>query len=179
VSFSRSDSESPHLTAYLAAQAFLFEEAERLDQQRFPEWLDLLAADVVYQAPVRVTRERGPLPDVSEAMFHFDETLTTLRWRVARLGTEFAWAEDPPSRTRHHVSNIRVRSVTPDEIHVTSYLLLYRNRGSDAGHDLLSAERRDVLRRTGGGGVDGWRLARRHVILDQATLGTKNLGVFL
>jgi PAH dioxygenase small subunit len=167
------------VTAHLIAQAFLFEEAERLDTGRFHDWLNVLAEDVVYQAPVRVTRERGPLPDVSDEMFHFDETLTTLRWRVERLGTEFAWAEDPPWRTRHHVSNIRVRSATPDEIQVTSYLLLDRNRGSDPGHDLLSAERHDVLRHRVTGGVDGWCLTRRQVILDQATLGTKNLAVFL
>jgi 3-phenylpropionate/cinnamic acid dioxygenase small subunit len=177
-----SDAQATALSAdvgvFFTAQAFLFEEAERLDRRRFQAWLELLADDIVYQAPVRVTRERGPLAEVSDEMFHLDENLTTLRWRVERLGTDFAWAEDPPSRTRHCVSNIRVRSASADQIEVSSYLLLYRNRGSDASHDLLSGERQDVLRRTGRG-FDGWQLARRQVILDQATLGTKNLAIFL
>lgn len=168
-----------HVAAFFTAQTFLFEEAERLDSRRFEDWLDLLADDLVYRVPVRVTRERGPLPEVSDDMFHMDETLTTMRWRVQRLATDFAWAEDPPSRTRHCVSNIRVRRATSTEMQVSSYLLVYRNRGSDPGHDLLSGERHDLLRRTESGGVDGWRLARRQVVLDQATLGTKNLAIFL
>jgi 3-phenylpropionate/cinnamic acid dioxygenase small subunit len=161
---------------YLAVCHFLYHEAELLDSNRLDEWLQLLTDDVVYQMPVRMTRERGAPSDVSHDMYYFDETLATLRTRIARLKTDFAWAEDPPSRTRHCVSNIRVEpGATPDEIVVRSYLLLYRNRGDDPGHDLLAAERRDVLRR-----VDGmWRMARRYVVLDQANLGTRNLAIFL
>lgn len=169
------------LSGLMLAHAFLSEEAERLDQRRFEEWLALLADDLVYRVPVRVTRERGPLSDVATEMFHMDETLATLRWRVKRLATEFAWAEDPPSRTRHFVTNIRVRSSSPAHLEVRSNLLVYRNRGSDSGHDLLSGEREDVLRRSDQvtDGFEGWQLARRTVILDQATLGTKNLAIFL
>ena len=78
-------------------------------------------------------------------------------------------------RTRHFVSNVRARELDAGQTEVRSNLLLYRNRGSDPGHDLLSGERIDALRRQDG----GWRLARRRVLLDQATLGTKNLGIFL
>ena len=39
-----------------------------------------------------------------------DETKETLRGRVARLDTGMAWAEDPPSRTRHMISNIEVEA---------------------------------------------------------------------
>ena len=153
----------------------LYHEARLLDAGRFDEWLALLTDDIVYQAPVRVTRERGQ-PEVSDEMYHFDENHASLHKRVERLKTDSAWAEDPPSRTRHFVSNVQVEPTQrPDELAVFSCLLVYRNRGSDAGHDLLSAERQDLVRR-----VDGaWRLARRRIILDQATLGTKNLGIFL
>jgi 3-phenylpropionate/cinnamic acid dioxygenase small subunit len=158
-----------------AVGEFLSLEAELIDGGRFDEWLELLADDLEYQVPVRLTRERATRHDISTEMFHLDETKATLRIRIERLKTEFAWAEDPPSRTRHFVSNIRVRQLSQNEVEVRSNVLIYRNRGSDASHDLLSGERRDLLRRDG----DGWKLARRCVVLDQATIGTRNLGIFL
>jgi 3-phenylpropionate/cinnamic acid dioxygenase small subunit len=161
---------------YRSVCAYLFHEAELLDANRLDEWLGLLADDLVYQVPVRTTRERGAARPFSDEMFHMDDTRTTLGWRVERLKTEFAWAEDPPSRTRHFVSNVRIApGAAADEVVVCSNLLLYRNRGGDPGHDLISGERQDVLRRVDG----GWRLARRRVLLDQATLGTRNLAIFL
>lgn len=58
---------------------------------------------------------------------------------------------------------------------VRDYLLLYRSRGDGGVHDLISGERAHVLRVEDG----GFRLASRRVVIDQASLGTKNLGVFL
>lgn len=155
----------------------LYHEAAVLDGQRFREWLDGMTEDVRYEVPVRLTRERGNHEDYSTDMQLFAEDMEMLRLRAARLETDFAWAEDPPSRTRHFVSNVRVRPADgdPSAVAVSSYLLLYRNRGESADADLISGERQDVWRR-----VDGrWKLARRVVYLDQATIGTKNLAVFL
>lgn len=159
-------------SSYFVAMQFLFQEAELLDSGRFHEWLELLDDDLVYQVPVRATREDGD--EHSTVMFHLDETRMTLQWRVERLDTEMAWAEGPPSRTRHFVSNIRVTPHGENELAVRSYLLLYRNRGSDARYDLLSGERQDLLRWRG----DRWKLAKRLVLLDQVTLGTRNLAIF-
>lgn len=154
---------------------WLVEEAAMLDSGRFDDWLALMADDVVYRVPVRLTKPRGE-SDISDKMFHFDETIETLRLRVKRLDTEFAWAEDPPSRTRHFVSNVRVTpGAAEGELAVDSYLLVYRNRGERPDYDLISGQRHDVLRRRNG----SWALARRTVVLDQATIGTKNLGIFL
>ncbi|MCO2636582.1 aromatic-ring-hydroxylating dioxygenase subunit beta, partial [Pseudomonas aeruginosa] len=80
------------------------------------------------------------------------------------------------SRTRRLVTNVFVEETEKgDEFVVTSYLLLTRNRFKDHHVDIISGERRDVLRLT----EDGFKLARREVILDQAVLGTPNLAVFL
>ena len=160
---------------YLGICQALYQEAALLDDGRFDDWLQFLTEDIVYQVPVRTTRERGR-SDVSDEMYHFDENYPSLSKRVERLNTRFAWAEDPPSRTRHVVSNIQVfPAERPDEVAVRCSLLVYRNRGGDAAYDLLAGERHDRLRL-----VDGaWRLAHRRVILDQSTLGTKNLGIFL
>lgn len=155
---------------------FLFREAEAVDAGRFDEWLDLMTDDVQYRMPVRLTRERGEAPDRSDQMQFFWDDRETLRLRVRRLRTDFAWAEDPPSRTRHFVSNVRVApGPQPDELDVRSYVLIYRNRGADASYELVSGERHDVLRRVEG----AWRLARREFVVDQAMLGVKNLGIFV
>jgi ethylbenzene dioxygenase beta subunit len=58
---------------------------------------------------------------------------------------------------------------------VKSNLLLYRSRGSAPGHDLLSAERKDVLRKEEG----QWKLRKRVILLDHHLLETHNLSVFL
>jgi ethylbenzene dioxygenase beta subunit len=110
-------------------------------------------------------------------MFHLDEDRDSLELRVDRLGTGFAWAEEPPSRIRHFVSNVRVEPVegSADEVAVRSSVLIYRSRWDRAGYDLLSGERHDILRRMD----TGWQLARRRVILDNTTLPTLNLSFFI
>lgn len=157
-------------------ESFLFEEAELLDDGRFHEWLALCAEDIRYTIPVRLSRERGHGESNSTVMTHWDDDYTGLQMRVLRLDTEYAWAEDPPSRIRHFVSNVRVRPVDgSDELDARSDLLVFRNRGDSQKHDLISAERHDRIRRT----KTGLRLARRRVVLDQAVLGTHNLAFFL
>lgn len=156
----------------------LYEEAALLDEQRFEEWLDMLAPEVRYRVPVRSTARRGT-PELSREMYLVDDDLSTLGLRIRRLATDVAWAEDPPSRTRHHLSNVRVtEGDAPGELAVRANLFVYRNRGGDPGHDLISAERHDIWRRNDAG-KPPFLLVSREVLVDQATLGTKNLAVFL
>src|SRR5260370_20415623 len=55
-----------------------------------------------------------------------DETKETLSARVARLDTGMAWAEDPPSRTRHMINNIQIEPGDADsEIRVYSHYIAY------------------------------------------------------
>lgn len=155
---------------------FLYGEAALLDAGGLDDWLDLLTDDVSYRMPVRLTRERGKEADYSTEMQYFWDDRATLTLRVQRLKTEFAWAEDPPSRTRHYVSNVRISATREShECEVRSYVLIYRNRGEVARHDLISGERTDILRRVNG----AWKLARRVFLVDQATLGTPNLAILV
>ena len=93
--------------AHLAAHQFLVEEAALLDAADFAGWLGLLCEDIRYLMPVRVTTARGAGFDSLADMGHFDEDMYALRKRVQRLATDHAWTEDPPSRTRHFVTNVR------------------------------------------------------------------------
>jgi 3-phenylpropionate/cinnamic acid dioxygenase small subunit len=161
---------------YWEVYSFLMHEAELLDEHREREWLELFTDDAEYLMPVRVNRERVEGDGFSEEAFYFEETRGSLELRVRRLETEYAWAEDPPSRTRHFVSNVRVaEGEEENEVAVRSNLLLYRSRGSHPDHDLLSAERKDVLRKEEG----QWKLKKRVILLDHSVLTTHNLSIFL
>ena len=85
-----------------------------------------------------------------------------------------AWAEDPPSRTRHIIANIEVEpGETASELKVYSNFIVYRNR-AETEQDFYVGGRQDVLRK-----VDGaWKIARRKIILDQNVLLAKNVSIF-
>lgn len=162
------------LETRFAVQDFLVAEAEALDDRHFEEWLGLFTDDATYYAPVKVTRRSGS-PDVVEEIGLFDETKKSLGLRVARLATDVAWAEDPPSHTRRFVTNIRI-AAEGEELVVRSNLMLFRSRGDHGAFDLIACERTDRLRPDGEG---SFRIAARRILVDQASLGTKNLGIFL
>ena len=167
-----------------AAHQFLVEEAALLDGADYAGWLALLCEDIRYLMPVRVTTARGADFDSLAGMAHFDENMYALRKRVERLATDHAWTEDPPSRTRHFVSNVRTfpagdaagaGPAPRAELRVESSLLLFRSRGDTREADLVSAGRTDTLRPAG----DGYRLARREIVVDESVLRTQNLAIFL
>ena len=110
-------------------------------------------------------------------MAHFDEDRYALGKRVERLLTEHAWTEDPPSRTRHLVTNVRTfAGRRDDEVEVESTVLLFRSRGDDrdAGVRVRRPPRRAAPRPR-----DGYRLASRRITVDESVLRTQNLAVFL
>ena len=103
-----------------------------------------------------------------------DETRDTLLRRIERLDSGLAWAEDPPSRTRHFVSNVELEPTdNPAEIRAYSNFILYRTRG-EREEDFYVGSREDILRRTG----EGWLLAYRKIVLDQTVLSAKNVSNF-
>jgi ethylbenzene dioxygenase beta subunit len=160
---------------------FLYREARLLDEERYDDWLSLFTDDVHYWVPGVTNRQRrDPIGSIRpEQMSYFDDNLQDLSRRVARYNAETAWAEDPATRHFHLVANIEVEDAAGDasdavEYVVHSLLLNYRNRHRDE-QDVLTARRRDVLRRTG----DGLRIARRRAVLGQSLLLSKNINTFL
>jgi 3-phenylpropionate/cinnamic acid dioxygenase small subunit len=161
---------------HLRAHQWLVDEAYLLDAQHYDDWLELLTDDIHYIMPVRVTTALGAGFDSAPGMAHFDEDKYSLNRRVARFRTEHAWTEDPPSRLRHHVTSVRTFATEdPGHLVVDSGVLLYRSRGDVREAALISAGREDLLRRAG----DGWRLARRTILVDDSVLRTQNLAIFL
>src|SRR5512142_687261 len=112
-----------------SVEQFLYREARLLDERRFHEWLRLFTDDVHYWMTARTNRYPRSSkaiaifdadrysredPETADDFGLFDEDIGTLRARVARLDTGMAWAEDPPSRTRHLITNIEVASESCD-----------------------------------------------------------------
>src|ERR1700720_3842245 len=170
-------------------EQFLYREARLLDERRFREWLELFTDDVRYWMGARSNR----YPRTSKAiailspnryveddhtredeLSIFDETKETLGGRVARLETGMAWAEDPPSRTRHLITNIEVAGgEAGPELTVHSNFMVYRSR-AETEQDFYVGARQDLLRRVDG----GLKIARRKLTLDQNVLAAKNLSIF-
>jgi 3-phenylpropionate/cinnamic acid dioxygenase small subunit len=159
-------------------EQFLYYESRVLDDRRYEEWYGLLAEDLHYFMPTRYNRLRresdkefsGP----QEAAF-FDEDKPSIAMRIRRLNTGMAWAEDPPSRTRHMVSNVVIRPRGNGEFEVDCYYLLYRSR-LEREVEMFVGMRHDVLRRAGN--PEGFEVAKRTIILDQSTLLARNLSFF-
>jgi 3-phenylpropionate/cinnamic acid dioxygenase small subunit len=149
-----------------------------LDDRRFDDWLLLFADDIHYWMPTRYNRLGRELDKELAGpgeVANFDEDKRSLGQRVFRINTGMAWAEDPPSRTRHLVCNVWARPAElPDEYDVQSAFLTYRNRG-DTEVDVWAGRRDDLLRRVGPG---TWQIARRKITIDQSTILSKNLSVF-
>jgi 3-phenylpropionate/cinnamic acid dioxygenase small subunit len=178
--------EAPALARLLLQREledFLYGEAELLDTRRFEEWLDLFTEDARYWMPMRRNvphddREREFTREGADVNW-FDEGKDTLGRRVAQLRTGIHWAEEPPSRICHMVSNVQILRAapggpTPAEVAVRCRFLVYRNR-METETDVLVGKREDVLRR-----VDGhWKIARRMIVLDQSVLLAKNLTFFI
>ena len=167
-------------TRHLQAHQFLVDEAYLLDAQQYEMWLDTLTDDIRYVMPVRVTTARGAGFDTTTArgpgMAHFDEDKYSLSQRVARFATEHAWTEDPPSRLRHFITNVRTFACDDEEhLQVESAELLFRSRGDVNESALVSCGREDLLRWCD----DRWKLARRKIIADESVLRVQNLAVFL
>ena len=170
-------------------EQFLYREARLLDNRQFHEWLELLTDDLRYWMPIRsnrypvnskaITILDGSRYEESEVSSEndlalMDEDKDSLTRRIDRLDTGMAWAEDPPSRTRHFVSNVELEpGDTDSELKVYSNFIMYRTRG-ETEQDFYVGSREDVLRN-----VDGaWKIASRKIVFDQNVLLAKNLSNF-
>jgi p-cumate 2,3-dioxygenase subunit beta len=103
---------------------FLYEEAALLDEWRLDEWLELLTDDATYEVPSTDMPDGDPHTTLSLIA----DDKTRIRSRVAQLLGKSAWAENPPSRTRRMISNVRVRQIDGEAMHVSANFVVYRLR---------------------------------------------------
>lgn len=157
-------------------ERFLFREARLLDGEHWEEWLSLMTPDIHYWMPAIENRRRADrLGAYGQGRgAYFDDSYADLARRVARFVQPSAWAEDPPTRHVHVISNVEAyRAMTDDEFIVHSVFVNYRSRG-ESDNDLLLGRREDVLRE-----IEGkLRIARRKIIITQSLLMSKNINTF-
>ena len=169
---SLSDTQSVDADTQHRIEQFLFREADLLDRFELEEWLSLLDDDIVLRVPVRTARHPGSeQPEFSEESSYLREDYEMIRERVGRLAKEYAWSENPRSRVRHVIGNVRVIDGTDDTLTVANNQHVFRSYGDTADHDMLSAQRHTTLRDEG----DVYVITERTVYLDHAILNTKNL----
>ncbi|HEX4890122.1 MAG TPA: 3-phenylpropionate/cinnamic acid dioxygenase subunit beta [Alphaproteobacteria bacterium] len=174
-------SAAPAVTPQLQweLEQFLYAEAALLDQRRYRDWYAHLAETLRYRMPLtfnRQARERDHEYSRDDESFLFDDTKASIHVRLKRLETGMAWAEEPPSRTRHMISNVRVEAGgAPDSYIVHSYFHLYRSR-LERQVDHLVGGRTDLIRRAET--PLGWEIVTRDITLDQSTVLSNNLSMF-
>lgn len=166
---------APRLETQIAIERLIAYEIYLLDEKRLDEWLDLFTEDGSYKLSVReVVQPVGqgtPTIDLVQPPL-INETRAFLATRVMRLGTRLAHAEQPPSLTRHLVTNVLILDENDDEAHVSANFQVFQKR-IDISEHTFYGRRDDRLRR-----VDGqWKIASRHAILD-ASLLPRTLSIF-
>ena len=180
-------SDLPRTEAYYRLKAdmedFLYAEADLLDERRFRDWLNLLAEDITYFMPIRRNVKFGQHAQrentvQGSGISWFDEDKWTLTKRVDQILTGVHYAEEPLSRVSHMVSNVQIRRATPSleeprEVEVRCRFLVYQNRVEYETYTFVG-KRTDLIRKT----PDGWKIARREIVLDQNVLLAKNLSTF-
>jgi 3-phenylpropionate/cinnamic acid dioxygenase small subunit len=147
-------------------EELLYREAWLLDHNRLDEWLDLMAEDIHYWAPVRLDRARGK-EDFSRPglMAHLDEDHQGLVYRVKRIQTGATFTDEPPARVRHFVSNVQILAAHEGIAEVASNIMVFHSHVRSSDYTLVGA-REDKWQRAG----ESWQLKERLIILDHSTV---------
>lgn len=106
-------------------EEFLFEEAERLDAWRLPEWLELFTDDAHYQVPC-MDLPGDASPDSN--LFYIADDRFRLGERVKRLMKRTAHVEFPHSKTRHMIGNVRASRQPDGTVDASAVFATYRTK---------------------------------------------------
>src|ERR1700751_2754045 len=101
---------------------FLYREAALLDEWRLDEWLEMLTDDAIYQLPSTDV----PEGDARNTLFIIADDALRIRSRVKQLLGKSAWAENPHSRTRRMITNVRIVGIEDGQIIVTANFTVHR-----------------------------------------------------
>ena len=109
------------------AEEFLIGEAELLDDWKLKEWTTLYSRRAVYE--VTSPASKTPLSDSSDSsLFLIADKIDRIEGRASRLLKPTAHAEFPRSKTRHLVSNFRVRAAAEGETGVRANFAVFRTK---------------------------------------------------
>lgn len=147
-----------------------YREAALLDGWKLDEWLGMLTDDACYYVPPN----DKPDADHRTALFTIADNNARLRERVKRITDPNCHAEQPPSRTRRLIGNVRITAEAGDTIETEANFILHRfRRGEDVR--VFVGRYRYKLRREGG----ALKIAERRAILDAEELGAMGAVSFI
>ena len=145
----------------LRVEDFLWLEADLIDQWRLDEWLELFTDDAHYYVPPSDVDGDTANPDTS--LFYIMDDRNRMQERVIRLKKIGAHSEQPRSKVRHMISNVRVRR-EGDVIHARSSFAVWRNKDITSDvfvghylHELVAME-------------DHLKIAKKTCVLDMEAL---------
>ncbi len=142
---------------------FLYEEAALLDAWRLDDWLKLLTEDAVYNVP---SNDR-PNADSKDTLFIIADDINRIRARVTRLKKKDAHAEDPRSRTRRMITNVRILDRNGATLKVEANFAVHRFRREGNVRPYVGHYRYELRVETG-----KLKIARREAIIDAMELGS-------
>ena len=155
-----------------------FREAELLDSHDLGSWLSWVSDDFRYEVPIPITRDDIRAPQYSKKGLLAAETRDSIALWVSRLSpslADAAYAENPPVRTRHFVTNVRMdRDPDSAQFLVRSNVLLTWGKWNEEAR-FLSAERHDEISAEGG----ELTLHRRTVFIDTNVVRLGHLRVII
>lgn len=141
-------------------ERFFVEEAALLDEWRLEDWLALFAADGRYLVPSL----DKPDSDHRTALFLIADDRRNLASRVRQLLGGQTWAENPRSRTRRLVTNVRILDRGGDSVTATANFAVWRFQHEAT--DVYVGRYVNVL----ASGASGLMFRERRAILDLETL---------
>jgi p-cumate 2,3-dioxygenase subunit beta len=141
-------------------EEFLIHEAALLDEWRLDEWLELMTPDVRYLVPPL----DAPDADHRDTLFLIADDRRTLASRVRQLLSGTTWAENPRSRTRRLITNVRLIAMEGSEARATANFAVWRFQHEQA--DVYVGRYLHLLVR----GPAGLLFRERRAVLDLETL---------
>lgn len=144
-------------------EEFLYAEASLLDAWDLDGWLALLTDDARYHVP----SNEQPGGNPAETLFLIADDIHRIRARVARLQDRSAHAEQPRSRTRRLITNVRIVGQTAEGIDVVANFAVHHFRRGERLREYVGQYRYRLRGSTG-----NLRIARREAVLDAVELGS-------
>jgi p-cumate 2,3-dioxygenase subunit beta len=141
---------------------FLYAEAALLDSWRLDEWVALFDQEHGgYYMPTTDHPDGNPNTD----LFLIADDMPKLRSRVEQLLSGLTWAENPRSRTRHMVSNVRILGQNGEALSVTANFVVFRMRFQNID-PYIGTYQYKLVPRDGG----SFTILERRVVLDLEAL---------
>ena len=148
---------TPTAVTRAEVEDLLFLEAELLDDWKLEQWLALSTQDATYSVP---STDLPADADPGKSLFYIADDRVRMQERVIRLMKKTAHSEQPRSRTRHLVSNVRIGAMEGDQLGASAAFVTYRTKN---GHtDTFIGSLRYRLQRQ----ADGLRIRDKRCVLD-------------